>query len=155
MSIEKQTMNFGDTAHKIVEEMRALHPTTSILSKITGEVEGRGDPARIEQALSNLVGNAIQYGQKGTPITVTVAGETQNISLSVHNMGMPIPDSATTTIFDSLVRGSDGDSAQRKSSLNLGLGLYITKMIVLSHDGYLSVASSEVEGTAFTARFPQ
>ena len=155
ISVDKQTMNFGDTAQKIVEEMRALHPTLTILSKITGTVEGRGDPARVEQALSNLVANAIQYGQKEMPITVAVAREQNNIDLSVHNTGTPILDTATTTIFDSLVRGANGTSEQGRGSLNLGLGLYITKMIVLSHQGFLSVASSEAGGTTFTARFPQ
>jgi signal transduction histidine kinase len=155
ISTKKQTMNFGDTAQKIVDEMRALHPTLTILSKITGVVEGQGDPARIEQALSNLLANAIQYGQKEMPITVAVAREQDNINLSVHNTGTPILDRATTTIFDSLVRGPNGSSEQGRGSLNLGLGLYITKMIVLSHEGFLSVSSSEAGGTTFTARFPQ
>jgi signal transduction histidine kinase len=77
--------------------------------KTEGSVDGQGDPARIKQALSNLLGNAIQYSEEGSPITVTIKGNESNIGLSVHNIGKPIPASAINTIFESLVRGPDGD----------------------------------------------
>ena len=152
--VEERPMNFADEAQRIVEEMRILHPTRSILMGTEGPMDGQGDPARIKQALSNLLGNAIQYSEEGSPITVTVKGNESSIDLSVHNMGKPIPASAINTIFESLVRGPDGDIEKRKASTNLGLGLYIAKMIVKAHGGDLSVRSDKATGTVFTAHFP-
>ena len=57
-------------------------------------------------------------------------------------------------IFDPLTRVvSDEDAAQ--TSGNLGLGLYITKEVVVAHGGIMDVTSSVMEGTTFTARFPR
>jgi signal transduction histidine kinase len=153
--VQKQTMNFGETTNKIVEEIKVRHPDRTILFEVTGNVKGEGDTARIEQVISNLCGNAIQYGQADTPITVVVKQEAETITISVHNLGKPIPASAIATIFDSLVRGPDGDIQQRTGSTNLGLGLYIAKMIVISHRGDLSVKSNDADGTTFTASFPK
>jgi signal transduction histidine kinase len=72
----------------------------------------------------------------------------------VHNDGAPIAAAAIATIFDSLTRGAHENVPQRRNSANLGLGLYIAKMIVVAHNGDLSVVSNDTDGTTFTARFP-
>jgi signal transduction histidine kinase len=152
--VEKQQINFDEVVQKIVEETRAHHIEQAISLGSTGRTEGQGDPARIKQVVSNLLGNAIQYGRKNALIIVSLSRSADGIILSVHNQGTPIPASAINTIFDSLVRGPDGDIDKRRNSTSLGLGLYIAKMIVLAHGGELSVISTEADGTTFTATFP-
>jgi signal transduction histidine kinase len=73
----------------------------------------------------------------------------------VHNDGIPIRPEAIGGIFDSLTRGGAEESANGRRSTNLGLGLYITKKIVMAHGGTLGVTSSEKNGTTFTATFPR
>lgn len=152
--VTKEMMNFRNTTQEIIEEMRVLHPTTTLVSKLEGTLIGYGDAARIKQVLSNLVGNAIQYGEKDRHITIAAHEHKNSITLSVHNEGPPIPDSQIDRIFDSLVRLEDPEMNRTEASGNLGLGLYIANMIVKSHDGELSVTSTAREGTTFYARFP-
>lgn len=148
-------MNMGLVSKQLVDEMRTKHPDHSINLKISGNTEGKWDKHRIGQIFSNLLGNAIQYSAPGSPIDITVEGISEEVELSVHNNGIPISPSSLDKIFESLIRGEDGERYNPPGSINLGLGLYITKEIVAAHNGAISVTSSEDEGTTFTVRLPR
>lgn len=152
MQIIREVMDIAFVSRQLVDEMRASHPDRLFNLEISGVTEGRWDKPRIGQVLSNLLGNAVQYGFRDLPIGIIIRGEPENVVMSVHNEGVPISEEAIGSIFDSLVRGeSDG----KDISTNLGLGLYITKEIVTAHGGTVEVTSSEKGGTTFTARFPR
>jgi signal transduction histidine kinase len=72
----------------------------------------------------------------------------------VHNEGDPIPPGKTKAIFESFTRGQNGNAGPGGAA-NLGLGLYITKKIVLAHQGEISVVSTAEAGTTFTVRLPR
>jgi len=155
----KASMDMGFVSKQLVDEMRTRYPNRTFTLKISGNTEGEWDKPRIGQVFSNLLGNAVQYGFKDSPINVALEGEADAVVLSVHNEGVPIPADAIGRIFESLIRyeeateTDDGDTPS--GSINLGLGLYITKEIVAAHGGMIGVASSEKEGTIFTVRFPR
>ncbi len=155
LRVIKKDMDMAFVARQLVDEMRAMHPGRRFQLDISGETEGSWDKARIGQVLSNLLGNAVQYGFSDTPINVTINGGAKAVSLSVHNEGIPVPAHLTGVIFDSLTRGGAEKSANDQGSTNLGLGLYITKQIVCAHGGSVAVTSSEKGGTTFTALFPR
>ena len=138
----------------MVDEMRAMHPGRTFTLEISGDTEGDWDKPRIGQVFSNLLGNAVQYGFTDLPIGVTIKGESEEILLSVHNDGVPIPSDKLGRIFDSLTRGEIKNS-DHPASINLGLGLFITKEIVSAHGGKVGVTSCEKDGTTFTAHFPR
>jgi signal transduction histidine kinase len=104
------------------------------------------------QAVSNLVGNAVQYSPEDTAVTVSLRDEDGGVRLEVHNWGLPIPGERLPHIFDPFVRAQDMRSAQRNG---LGLGLYITHEIVRAHSGLLGVTSTSQEGTRFWLRLPR
>ena len=124
------------------------------LLEVSGDLNGEWDKARIGQAFSNLIGNALQYSFKDSSIVVDVRGTPKEVILSVHNEGVPIAPEKIETIFNSLTRASTNEG-DLPGIMNLGLGLYITKEIVLSHGGTLHVTSTEEDGTEFTAHFPR
>lgn len=69
---------------------------------------GSWDPARLGQVLSNLMGNAIQYGDVSSPITAMVAGnDPETVTLTVHNLGPPIAPETQKLIFQSWMRGQE------------------------------------------------
>ena len=105
----------------------------------------------MSQMLSNLVGNAITYGEPTTPIRVAIAGDTADVTLKVSNRGPAIPPDVLPLIFEPFRRGVPDD----KSPGGLGLGLYIVQQIALAHDGSVSVESSPTAGTTFTVRLPR
>jgi signal transduction histidine kinase len=151
MQLIREPMDMAFASRQLVDEMRALHPGRSITLDISGNTEGEWDKPRIGQVLSNLIGNAVQYGFKDLPIGVTIKGGLKDVLVSVHNDGVPIPRDTIRVMFDSLIRGPSDEG----ESTNLGLGLYITKEIVAAHGGMVGVTSSEKDGTTFTARLPR
>lgn len=154
LRIIREQADMAFVARQLLEEMRSLHPGRTFTLEISGDTQGEWDKPRLGQVLSNLLGNAVQYGFKDLPIGVTIKGEAKDVSLSVHNQGVPISKDAIRGIFDALIRGGE-DGSDFSNSTNLGLGLYITKEIVSAHGGTVHVASSEKDGTTFTARFPR
>ncbi len=154
LPVVRQTMDMGFAARVLVDEARAMHPEHTITIEVIGDTKGEWDKPRIGQVLSNLIGNAIQYGFKDLPIHVTIKDRKNEVILSVHNGGVPIPPETIGRIFDSLTRGVTKKTAAG-DSVNLGLGLFITKEIVEAHKGVISVTSTEKDGTMFTARFPR
>lgn len=147
-------MDMGFLAQRLIDEMRMVHSGRDISLDMTGDMKGEWDEARLGQVFSNLIGNAVQYSYKGSSISVVVVGISDEIEISVHNEGNPIPADKMGRIFDALTRGT-AEGAEQVGSTNLGLGLYITKKIVTSHKGAISVASSENEGTTFTVKLPR
>ena len=147
-------MDMAFVSRQLVDEMRAMHPDRTFTLEISGDTEGEWDKPRIGQVFSNLLGNAVQYGFTDLPIGVTIKGDSEEIVLSVHNDGVPIPSDKIGRIFGSLTRGEVKNSDQPRSN-NLGLGLFITNEIVSAHGGKIGVTSSEKNGTTFTAHFPR
>jgi signal transduction histidine kinase len=147
-------MDMAFVSRQLVDEMRAMHPDRTFNLEISGDTEGEWDKPRIGQVFSNLLGNAVQYGFTDSPIGVTIKGDSEEIVLSVHNDGVPIPSDKIGRIFRSLTRGEVKNSDQPRSN-NLGLGLFITNEIVSAHGGKIGVTSSEKNGTTFTAHFPR
>jgi signal transduction histidine kinase len=130
-----------------VDELRAVHPERTITVDVSGDLTGVWDPDRLKQALLNLLGNAIDHGGDG-PVGIRIEGAGQDVVLTVHNDGEPIPASVLPVLFEPFRRG-DG------SPHGLGLGLYIVREIVRSHGGAIEVHSSAAEGTTFVSRWPR
>jgi signal transduction histidine kinase len=148
-------MDMGFIARQLVDEAQNAHPDRKFVLDISGETEGNWDKARVGQVFSNLIGNAVQYSFKDTPISITIKGDSEEVILSVHNEGSPIPADKIARIFDSLVRVTAADREHNQGqTTNLGLGLFITKEIVAAHGGILDVISTEKAGTTFIAHFP-
>jgi signal transduction histidine kinase len=156
MPIKATPVDFAPLCHHIVDEIRALHPNRQITLDVSGDLHVTWDAARVSQALSNLVGNAMQHGAKGEPVWVTVRGG-DDIVLSVQNMGAAMEASRLRTMFDPAQHFAVRTASERSSSDadNLGLGLYITREVVNAHGGSISVTSTESAGTSFTVTMPR
>jgi PAS domain S-box-containing protein len=107
-----------------------------------------GDPGRILQVLSNLVGNAVKFTQKGR-ITVSAAADDENIVISVSDTGPGIPHDHLTHIFERYWHARS--TAKTQGS---GLGLAIAKGIVEAHGGRLVVNSELGSGSVFSFTIP-
>ncbi len=103
------------------------------------------------EVVDNLVSNAAKYTPTGGEITVTVAHQGDAALLTVADTGPGIPPAERETIFEKFVRGSD---VERRSIPGLGLGLFITRAIVQSHGGEITVDERPGGGTRFVVRLP-
>jgi PAS domain S-box-containing protein len=140
------------TVMKVVEELRLIHPSRVII--VDGpSLEGRWDADRLEQVLSNLVSNALQHGSENAAVRIDIRDNGATLSISVHNDGPAIPEAIRSQIFDPFRRG-ERESRTSKTA-GLGLGLYISREIVVAHGGEMSVESSSERGTTFQVTLPR
>jgi signal transduction histidine kinase len=146
--------NLGRIVRDVVEEISAAHPACRIEVDTRGVERGEWDPARLSQALSNLIGNAVQHGAEGTTVQVGISGDDEQVAIAVHNRGAAIPSDQIDGIFNPMkTRASPHKAASAGGGL--GLGLYIVERIVSAHDGRIQVESSEASGTTFTILLPR
>ncbi len=142
--------------HEAVDELTTYHAGVHISLQIDGDLVGEWDGRRIAQVISNLLGNAIEHGAPGRPITVAARGEPDDVVVAVHNDGEPIAADLLPRIFDPLTRGviHRGGEEQQESE-GMGLGLLITNQIVAAHGGSIDVSSTSQLGTTFSMRLPR
>ena len=153
--VERATMSMDKAVHDVVDEIAAAHPDRSFrIDARTGQL-GEWDCARLSQALSNIVVNAIDHGSPGSVVTTTVAGGDREISVAVHNNGPSISAEQLNGIFNPMKSREAPANATAGSKANLGLGLYVAERIVHAHGGRLEVESSDEKGTTFTMRLPR
>ncbi|MBW8769343.1 MAG: sensor histidine kinase [Gemmatimonadetes bacterium] len=139
--------------HDVLMEIAASYPESVVQVETAGDLSGQWDADRLAQALTNLVGNAVQHGAAGRPIRVSARGVGDEVTLAVHNEGPPIPSELQAVIFQEGTRvAGPAAAADRRHQ---GLGLYIVERIVAAHGGTVSVHSSAAEGTTFTIRLPR
>ncbi len=138
-----------------VEEVRSAHPERQLVLDVPEDLAALVDHARLRQALSNLLNNAVQHGDPASPISLTVRTDGQAMAIVVKNSGEPIPSDSLQVIFDPLVQLSAKSAGKPDvPSTNLGLGLFIAREIALGHRGTLDVTSDRENGTVFTMRLP-
>jgi len=133
----------------VVAELREANPNAVIEETYTVRDEVEGDLGRLQQLLSNLLGNALVYGGSTDPVTVCVLSDDMWLSISVANGGEPISPGNLGKIFEPYWRPANSNPGG-----GLGLGLHICSQIVRAHGGTLVVSSSQESGTCFTARVP-
>lgn len=119
----------------------------------TGDPEVRADvnPALLEQALVNLIDNAITYSESGKTVTVEIARTAKESILRVSDQGVGIAAEHLPRLFERFYRV---DRARSRSAGGTGLGLAIVKHIVQLHGGRVEVASTIGKGSSFSIHLP-
>jgi signal transduction histidine kinase len=149
--LEPVPMHLDALCQEVLEELEVAWPARELRSLLTPLPTGRWDRHRLTQVVSNLVGNALQHSPDDAPVHVSSRAEENGVSLSVHNVGAPIPAALLPVIFEPYRRGP----AAALGRGSIGLGLFITRQIVLGHGGHIDVRSSQEEGTTFTVWLPR
>jgi signal transduction histidine kinase len=149
LQTDPHVIDLGNTVRELVGELVGQHPDRPIQLDVKGDVVGEWDRVRLGQVMSNLVNNALNYGEPSTPITITVDGsEEAAVTLAVHNQRPPIPQGLRPHLFDAFRRGW----TERHG---MGLGLYVVQHVAHAHGGCVDVDSSAERGTTFTVRLPR
>jgi PAS domain S-box-containing protein len=151
LELNPQPLDLRDTIRRVVEELHVAHPSRSV-TVISPPLPGYWDRDRMEQVFSNLVGNALVYGDPAKPVDVRARIEGGLVVVEVHNEGPPIPDELLAAIFDPFRRGQQDSHSSKRAGL--GLGLYISKEVTRAHGGDITVRSTATEGTTFQVTLP-
>jgi signal transduction histidine kinase/DNA-binding response OmpR family regulator len=160
LELESIDFNLRDTVEDTLAQFAQQADAKGL--ELTGLVHAnvpialRGDPARLRQVLTNLIGNAVKFTQQGE-VSLQVFLEEDSpdratIRFDVTDSGIGIPPDTQAKLFRPFVQG---DSSTTRRYGGTGLGLMISKQLVELMDGHITVTSSVGRGSTFqcTARF--
>jgi two-component system, OmpR family, phosphate regulon sensor histidine kinase PhoR len=140
--------------NRVVEANRdqADHKSIELRLQYDGHHTAWGSENLLEQALANLVENAVKYSGEGGKVVVSATNRPAELTIEVRDTGQGIPAGDVPRIFERFYRV---DRARSRELGGTGLGLAIVKHIALAHQGEVTVESAEGVGSTFFLRVPQ
>ena len=154
MQLTIRAIDLNETVQRVQRNLADKARNHKIVNKIpTGLPHVWADADRLEQILTNLIDNAIKYSPAKTTVNVSardVEGSTEMVEFSVSDEGGGIPQEHLPQIFTKFGRL---DNPLVRQTEGTGLGLYITRSLVLALGGQIKV-TSEPGNTTFTVQLP-
>jgi signal transduction histidine kinase len=151
LRVKRVPGDFHAILRQVVEESQVSSPGRVLRLVQQGSGEGAWDGDRLAQLVSNLLANAVHYSPPDSTVNIEMRGEPNELVLTVHNAGAPIPLEVLPYLFQPMQRGV----AEVSEARSVGLGLYIVDQVVRAHRGSVEVASTAETGTTFTVRLPR
>ncbi|WP_413430354.1 sensor histidine kinase [Synechococcus sp. Cu2B8-bc1011] len=153
LSIRREAFELIPNLEQVLKLAKAAYgnPITDNLKELP-YLEVVGDPDRLVQCIGNLIGNAVKYSEKGSPIDLHVSSDDSKVTVCVSDHGQGIPADQLDTIFERFTRAEGVVLPKGESST--GLGLSIVKMLMEAMGGTVSVRSTVDEGSLFSLQLP-
>ncbi len=136
------------TVERIAADERSLR---IVLNHDQEELALKGDPVKLEQAIRNIIGNAVKFAPSDSTVRVGLSLDDGFAAIRVHNEGPVVPDEVREHIFDPFTSGSAESPSQHRGA---GLGLTIARTIALGHGGDIHLEPSGQSGATFVFRLP-
>jgi PAS domain S-box-containing protein len=148
--LKRESTDVAALARQIADELREPARAAGVDLRLHGveSVVGQWDKARLEQVVTNLVSNAIKYGNS-KPVDITIASTDALARVTVADHGIGIAADDLERIFGRFERAVPG-----RHYAGLGLGLYVSRNIVEAHGGTLQATSDADEGSTFVVEIP-
>jgi signal transduction histidine kinase len=151
MRFDMEAIGLAGVVAEAVEGARlSMDDSDCLRLEVASDPRIVGDHRRIREVFDNLIGNAITHGPAGTMIEVWVGERTGAAEVRISDRGKGIAMSAQAHVFEPFYRG---DVEEGELQSGLGLGLSISREIVVAHGGTISVLSDEGAGATFIVRF--
>jgi signal transduction histidine kinase len=145
-------VDLSELANEVATRMQLTTTTHEISVRRDSENVVTADRDHLEQVLNNLVTNAIKYSPAGGAITIDVRPDDGGVRLSVTDEGIGIPEKELEAIFGLFYRSPDRAA---RDAAGMGLGLYISKEIVVRHGGRIWAESGGVRGSTLNVVIPR
>lgn len=151
LELQPESFDLAEMTEDIAERFREEAASGGIPVELyaPAPLVGRWDRLRLEQVVTNLLSNALKFGD-GKPISVRVSGNDSTAVLSVADRGIGIATEDLARIFHQFER-----VLGHRTIGGLGMGLYIVRQIVLAHGGRIDVESTRGEGSRFQVQLPR
>lgn len=152
LELRKETTDLKRIAEEAAQLLKPLAEAESVRLEVTGSpVEKSVDPARLSQALVNLIGNGIKYNRPGGTVSVHVFSDPHGATIQIKDTGEGISSESLPHLFEPFYRV---DAARSRETGGSGLGLAITRRLINAHGGEISVTSEPGAGSCFEIRLP-
>jgi signal transduction histidine kinase len=145
-------VDMSELASEVATRMQLTTTTHEIAVRHDSQNVVMADRDHLEQVLNNLVTNAIKYSPDGGAITIEVRPDDEGVRLSVTDQGIGIPDKELDAIFGLFYRSPDRAA---RDAAGMGLGLYISKEIVVRHGGRIWAESGAAKGSTLNVVIPR
>ncbi len=132
--------------------VRAEQKQVKVQLSCSDDIEAKINAPLLEQAVINLVDNAVKYSDEGSQVDIDVRRQDRDIAIDIKDSGCGIPQKHLTRIFE---RFYVVDKSRSRKLGGTGLGLAIVKHIALVHGGHVAAASTPGQGSTFTMRLPR
>jgi two-component system, OmpR family, phosphate regulon sensor histidine kinase PhoR len=132
-------------------EIKATPKNITIELSCSDELKAAINPALLEQAVVNLIDNAVKFSDEGSTILIKAAQINGQINISIHDQGCGIEKEHLPRLFERFYRI---DKARSRHMGGTGLGLAIVKHIAQAHGGRVSVESTPGKGSTFSIYIP-
>ncbi len=132
-------------------EMKAAARRITLTLECAEELYAEINPPLLEQAVVNLIDNAVKYSPEGSTVEVSAAVEAAGLSIKVKDAGRGIAREHLPRLFERFYRV---DKARSRDMGGTGLGLSIVKHIAVAHGGWVAVESTPGLGSTFTITLP-
>jgi len=151
MRLHRERRSVAQLLENVLEVYRlvAEEKSIDITAHSDGPCDAEVDPNRIQQALANLLDNAVKYTGEHGQISIECSSSDDTVNVRIKDDGIGIPVAEQPRIWDRLYRG-DKSRGQR----GLGLGLSLVKAVVEAHGGRVTVQSTEGAGSEFSVSLP-
>jgi signal transduction histidine kinase len=150
MRLERTRVSLDQLVREVAELYAHVADEAGVVVRVDADsVAVTGDPARLRQAIGNLVDNALKYTHPGGTVTIEAVREAEHGVVRVTDTGEGIDADALPRIWDRLFRAESS-----RSKPGLGLGLSLVAAIAKAHGGEVTVDSSPGLGSTFTLRVP-
>ncbi|MEM8954053.1 MAG: HAMP domain-containing sensor histidine kinase [Verrucomicrobiota bacterium] len=151
MHLNKQPVDLTDLVCQVVDlyEFVAEEKRITVQTKVPESLEITADAGRLQQAIANLLDNALKYSSENGTVTLAMTKEDTFAVLRIADNGIGVAPEDLPRIWDRLYRGD-----RSRSERGLGLGLSFVRAIVQAHNGTVSAESSAGNGATFTLRVP-
>jgi two-component system sensor histidine kinase KdpD len=157
LEVRRDWVDLREVVERVVSAARRRAASRPIAVTMPADLPlMRADATLVEQAVSNVIGNAIAHTPPGTAVTIDAVVEAERLILCVTDDGPGIATAVLPRIFDKFVRGQPG-SSRADGGEGTGLGLAITKGIMEAHGGSVAAASpvANSRGTRISLFFPR
>ncbi len=151
LELEIDDVDLAQLAHDVGARFQdeATRAGSTLIVDASSPVVGRWDHGRIEQVITNMVTNALKYGQ-GKPVQILVEATESHARIAVRDQGVGIAPDDQQRIFDRFERASS-----TRSFGGIGLGLWIVREIVRALEGEVRVESALGSGATFIVELPR
>jgi len=151
LRLERQPVELGPFLADLLRRLKGIMEIGRVRAEIPEALPpASADPNRLERILTNLLGNALKYSPAGTEVLVTATATDGEVTVSVTDRGVGIAPEDLPHIFERFYRAKGTMKTE-----GLGLGLYITRMLVEAHGGRIRVESEFGKGSTFTFTLPR